>query len=92
VSHSTQIKIAVCNTEVTYTFGTGTVADNLGVYAILAPKVLTGDDAEQFILKGDPMPEAHVHLLQAELADLVQLYDGDEAYKRQLRVEITRFN
>lgn len=92
MSHSTMIAISVSETTLTYQFGTGSIADALGVHVPGERKTLVGQDAERFIHGNTYMPHWHQALLVAELEKLVSLYDGDQTYLRQLRVEITRFD
>lgn len=45
MSHSTQVRVTVGSTTIEYTFGSGTVASNYGVYKVGEPLYMEGDAA-----------------------------------------------
>lgn len=45
MSHSTQVRVTVGPTTIEYTFGSGTVASNYGVYKVGEPLDMEGDAA-----------------------------------------------
>lgn len=92
MSHSTFIEVTVGMTTVSYTYGTGSVADFYGVHAIAKPKTFQGTLAEDLIIHGDLLPRQHMSLVLEELFDLKHTYDADPDYLKSVWVKITRFD
>lgn len=104
MSHSTQVRVAIGSTTIEYTFGSGNVASNYGVYEIREPFVMTGDAAVGAIASSladhsTLLPEHELQFARECLQrwlDFIREDTGqpdlDQRLLNQVAVHITRFD
>lgn len=104
MSHSTHVRVTIGPTTIEYTFGSGTVASNYGVYKVGEPLDMEGDAAIGAITSA--LAEHSTLLPEHELKfarDCLQRWlifigddtgqpDLDARLKNQVTVEVTRFD
>lgn len=70
MSYSTVVEVTVGATKVGYTFGTGTVAEKLGVFVLNTPVRRSGDAARSILQHGHILPERELNFIASVLAEL----------------------
>lgn len=99
MSHSTQVRVTVGPTTIEYTFGSGTVASNFGVYEVRQPLTMEGYAAIGALncgLSSDLLPEPELQFVQGCVQRWIDFIGNDPILKKrlidQVLVRITRFD